>query len=120
MTKPRTFGERERQRLTKFFSQLGTNHSNEFENARGMIDRLLRDFGKTWADIPELLSGRLTNIRADLAGDILALGSSDPQVVAAALAPSVPWQSPPRCEPTPTLKSTGRFSWHLVPIMIFW
>jgi Protein of unknown function (DUF3631) len=38
----------------------------------------LREYGKTWAGLIELLGGAPAGIRADLAGDIAALGSSDP------------------------------------------
>ena len=38
----------------------------------------MREFGKTWADLIELLGGTPAAIRADLARDIVALGSSDP------------------------------------------
>jgi Protein of unknown function (DUF3631) len=48
---------------------------HEAEAARGRIDSLLQQFGKTWADLIQLLSGgRL----ADLSGDIAALGSNNP------------------------------------------
>jgi hypothetical protein len=74
----RRFGERERDRLGKLFRQLGTDNAHEAEAARGRIDSLLREFGKTWTDLIELLSGNAAAIRADLASDIVALGSSDP------------------------------------------
>jgi hypothetical protein len=88
MTEPRTpqFGERDRQRLVKLLRMLGSANAHEFETARAMIDRLLREFSKSWADIPELLAGKSTGIRADLAGDIAGLGSGDSAVVAKALA----------------------------------
>jgi hypothetical protein len=72
----RRFDERERERLGKLFRQLGTDNIHEAEAARGRIDSLLRQFGKTWADLIQLLGG--TIIPADLSGDIAALGSSDP------------------------------------------
>jgi Protein of unknown function (DUF3631) len=72
----RRFGERERERLAKLFSQLGTDNMHEAEAARSRIDALLRQFGKTWADLIPLLGGTL--ISADLGADIIALGSSDP------------------------------------------
>src|SRR5216683_6054463 len=88
MTKQHTsqFGERERQRLVKLLRSLGNNNQHEAETARGMIDRLLREFGKTWADVPQLLSGTRTDIHADVAGAIAAFGSCDPDVVAKARA----------------------------------
>jgi hypothetical protein len=74
----RRFGDRERERLVKLFRQFGTDNVHEAEAARGAIDSLLRQFGKTWDDLSELLGGTPAAIRADLAGDIAALGSSDP------------------------------------------
>jgi Protein of unknown function (DUF3631) len=74
----RRFDDRERERLIKLFRQLGTDNIHEAEAARGRIDSLLRQFGKTWADLIHLLSGTLTTIRADLNGNIAALGSSNP------------------------------------------
>ena len=88
MTKHRTivrrFGERERDRLGKLFGQLGTDNVNEAEAARGRIESLLREFGKVWADLIELLAGKPDAVRADLAGDITGLGSSDPSERASA------------------------------------
>jgi len=82
MTRHRTivrrFGERERDRLGKLFRQLGTDNAHEAEAARGRIESLLSEFGKTWTDLIELLAGKPVAIRADLAGDIVGLGSSDP------------------------------------------
>ena len=73
----RRFGERERERLIKLFGQLGTDNKHEAEAARSRIEALLHQFGKVWADLIEPLGGR-GNIRADLARDIIGLGSSDP------------------------------------------
>jgi hypothetical protein len=72
------FGERERERLIKLFRQLGTDNIHEAEAARSRIDALLRQFGKAWADLIELVGGKLAAIHADIARDIAALGSSDP------------------------------------------
>jgi hypothetical protein len=77
-TVQRRFGERERERLAKLFSQLGTDNKHEAEAARSRIEALLHQFGKAWADLTELLGGRTSNIRADLARDIIGLGSSNP------------------------------------------
>jgi Protein of unknown function (DUF3631) len=74
--KPR-FGDRERGRLEKMFRQLGTDNRHEADAARSAIDNLLRQFGKSWADLIELLGGRLDAIGADLASSIVALGSGD-------------------------------------------
>jgi hypothetical protein len=74
----RRFDDRERERLIKLFRQLGTDNIHEAEAARGRIDSLLQQFGKSWADLIQLLGGTLTSIHADLAGDIVALGSSNP------------------------------------------
>jgi hypothetical protein len=72
------FGARERERLVKLFRQLGTDNIHEAEAARSAVDGLLRQFGKAWADLIELLGGTPAAIQADLAHDITALGSSDP------------------------------------------
>src|SRR5690349_9859245 len=74
----RRFGERERERLAKLFRALGTDNEHEAAAARGRIDALLGDYDKTWADLIELLAGAPAAIRADLARDIVALGSSEP------------------------------------------
>jgi Protein of unknown function (DUF3631) len=74
----RRFGERERERLIKLFGQIGTDNPHVAEAARGRIDSLLRQFGKTWADLISLLGGTPANIPADLCADIAALGSGDP------------------------------------------
>jgi hypothetical protein len=74
----RRFDDRERERLSKLFRQLGTDNIHEAEAARGRIASMLRQFGKSWVDLIQLLSGVATPvIRADLAGNIAALGSSD-------------------------------------------
>jgi hypothetical protein len=87
----RHFGERERQRLEKIFRQLGTDNPHESEVARAAIDGLLRQFGKMWPHLIYLLGGRLDDlisgtsaIHADLARDIAALGSGDPEERASA------------------------------------
>jgi hypothetical protein len=72
----RRFGVRERERLSKLFRQLGTDNPHEAEAARSLINNLLRDFDKTWADLIEVFGA--VAIRADLANDILRLGSNDP------------------------------------------
>ena len=74
----RRFDDRERERLGKLFRQLGTDNIHESEAARGRIGSLLQQFGKTWADLIELLAGKPIALRADLAEDIVGLGSSDP------------------------------------------
>jgi hypothetical protein len=75
----RRFDDRERERLGKLFSQLGTDNQHEAEAARSRIDALLRQFDKTWSDLIGLLGGDTpVPLRADLARDIVALGSSDP------------------------------------------
>jgi hypothetical protein len=73
------FGERERERLIKLFRSLGTLNNHEAEAARGRIDSLLREFGKSWSDLIQLLgdSGAVMTISPDLAADIIALGSPD-------------------------------------------
>lgn len=74
----RRFGDRERQTLAKLFRALGTDNKHESEAARSRIDSLLRQFGKAWPELIELLGGTPAAIRADLTRDIVALGSSDP------------------------------------------
>lgn len=69
------FGDREHERLIKLFRALGTDNTHEAEAARGRIDSLLREFGKSWADLIQLLGG---TIHADLARNIVALGSRNP------------------------------------------
>jgi uncharacterized protein DUF3631 len=81
----RRFGDRERVRLGKLFRQIGTDNVHEAEAARSRIDSLLREFNKVWADLIQLLgSTAAVNIDADLARNIAALGSSDPDVRAEA------------------------------------
>jgi hypothetical protein len=72
----RHFDAKKREQLAKLFAVLGTDNPHEAEAARGRIDSLLREHGKSWSDVIELLGGAA--IRADLARDIIALGSSDP------------------------------------------
>jgi hypothetical protein len=43
-------------RLGQLFALLGSNQAGERENARKKLDELLRRHGKTWNDVPELLS----------------------------------------------------------------
>jgi ElaB/YqjD/DUF883 family membrane-anchored ribosome-binding protein len=74
----RHFDDRKREHLAKLFRALGSDNAHEADAARGRIDSLLREFGKTWADIIQLLSGTAAVLRADLASDIASLGSSDP------------------------------------------
>jgi hypothetical protein len=81
MTKHRSIVRRfPRERLVKLFLQLGTDNTHEREAARLAIDSLLLQFDKTktWADLIELLGGTPAVIHPDLARDIAALGSSDP------------------------------------------
>jgi hypothetical protein len=74
----RHFDDRERERLVKLFRQLGTDNIHEAEAARSRINSQLLAFGKSWADLIELLGGKPAAVRADLASNIVALGSSDP------------------------------------------
>jgi hypothetical protein len=73
----RRFDERERKRLTALLRLVGSHNQHESIAARGMIDRLLREFGKTWADLVELLGGSPQLIHPDLIRDLAALGSDD-------------------------------------------
>ena len=75
----RRWSANESKRLEKLFRALGTDNEHEFDVARAAIDRLLRQFDKDWSDLGELLGGRPADISADLARDIVALGSSDPE-----------------------------------------
>jgi hypothetical protein len=60
------------------FHQLGTDNVHEAEAARAAMDSLLRQFGKGWSDLIELLGGNPAVIDADLARNIAALGAGDP------------------------------------------
>jgi Protein of unknown function (DUF3631) len=73
----RHFGERQRERLMSLFRALGTHNIHEREAARGHIDALLREHGKTWGDLIELLGGNPAVIDADIACNIAALGAGD-------------------------------------------
>jgi hypothetical protein len=44
-----------RERLTKLFAMLGSDNANERENARTIIDEILRRNRKSWNDLTELL-----------------------------------------------------------------
>ena len=72
----RRFDDKKREQLAKLFRALGTDNIHEAEAARGRINSLLREYGKSWNDVIELLGGGA--LRADLARDIAALGSNDP------------------------------------------
>jgi Protein of unknown function (DUF3631) len=74
----RRFDDRERERLAKLFRQLGTDNPHEAEAARSRIDSLLRQFGKSWTDLVELLSGGTLTIDPTLSCDIAGLGDPDP------------------------------------------
>jgi hypothetical protein len=73
----RRFDERERTLLAKFLRSVGSNHVHEAEAARAAIDRLLKQFGKAWADLVELLGGSPASIHPDLVRDLAGLGSDD-------------------------------------------
>jgi hypothetical protein len=79
----RKFDEKKRKQLQGLFGALGSDNEHEAEAARGRIESLLREFGKGWADIFELLGGK-NSLRADLADDIVDLGDGDPEVRATA------------------------------------
>src|SRR5262249_39810124 len=75
----RRFGEREHRLLAQLFRLLGSHNDGEHEAARRKIDDLLRQFGRTWADLMHLLaSGTRPTINSDLARDIAALRSDNP------------------------------------------
>jgi hypothetical protein len=80
----RRFSDQQRQRLAKLFRTLGTDNAHEAEAARAMIDSLLREFGEDWTDLIALLGGDPAALNADLVRDIVALGSCDPELRAAA------------------------------------
>lgn len=72
------FGHRERERLVKLCRQLGTDNAHEAEAVRSRIDSLLRSFGKTWADLADLLGGgTAVALDAAVAADIILLGDHD-------------------------------------------
>jgi Protein of unknown function (DUF3631) len=60
-----------RERLAKLFAMLGSDNANERENARAIIDEILRKNRKTWNDLTELLQtgsdGAGWNIQDDAA-----------------------------------------------------
>jgi hypothetical protein len=80
----RQFGDRERERLIKLFTVLGSENENEFAMARGRIYSLLRQYDKAWADLIELLGGKPDLIQDDIVGALTDLGSGDPDVLAKA------------------------------------
>jgi len=47
----RHFDDKKREQLAKLFRALGTDNPHEAEAARGRIDSLLREYGKSWNDI---------------------------------------------------------------------
>jgi hypothetical protein len=65
----RRFGDRERQRLIKLLRLLGTGNAHEREVARSMMDALLREHGRAWADLIRLLA-------AGIAGSLRMHGAS--------------------------------------------
>jgi hypothetical protein len=71
------FSDRERERLTKLFRQLGTDNLHEREAARSRITSLLQPFGKSWTDLVELISNGTLTIDPTIA-DIAGLGDPDP------------------------------------------
>src|SRR5882724_3856672 len=78
MTAPGTkFGERERKLLTKLMRSVGSNFEHESTAARAAIDRLLKQFGRGWGDLVELLGGSPHFIHPDLVRELAALGSVD-------------------------------------------
>src|ERR1700674_4426557 len=68
------FTQQDRDRLIKLFRMLGGNNASERNAARTQISNLLRRTGKTWAELPSLLSDNGPAIDAELAGHIGALG----------------------------------------------
>jgi hypothetical protein len=80
----RQFSDRDRERLVKMTSRLGSANGNEFTAARGRIDAMLGDFGKTWADLIALLGGKPDKILVDIVEAVTNLGSDDPDVLAKA------------------------------------
>lgn len=73
----RRFDDRERERLVKLFRQLGTDNPHEAEAARSRIESLLRQFGKSWTDLVDLISNGTLTIDPALA-DISGLGDLKP------------------------------------------
>jgi hypothetical protein len=74
----RRFDDKKRKQLAKLFRALGTDNIHEAEAARSRIDSLLREYGKTWSDVVQLLGGPSAAIRTDLVRDIAGLGFADP------------------------------------------
>jgi hypothetical protein len=75
----RRFGDQQRQRLAKLVRTLGSDNAHEADAARSMIDSLLREYGKGWDDLIELLGGDPAALNADLVRNIVALGACDPE-----------------------------------------
>lgn len=73
----RRFDERERKLLTALLRLVGSENVHETESACTAIGRLLEQFGKTWADLVELLGGSPQLIHPDLIRELTALGSDD-------------------------------------------
>ena len=68
-----------RDRLIKLFRMLGSDNRHEQENARNLIDDLLRKRRATWSDLPGLLGlGGSISINPDLARHVAGLGSRNP------------------------------------------
>jgi hypothetical protein len=69
-----------RDRLIKLFRALGNANVHERDNARGLIDELLRKQHATWSDLPVLLStGSSVPLSSDLIRHVADLGSLNPQ-----------------------------------------
>jgi hypothetical protein len=68
-----------RDRLRKLFAVLGSDNLHERDNARNLIDDLLRKRRATWSDLPGLFGlGTSATINPDLANHVAGLGSQDP------------------------------------------
>ena len=67
-------------RLRGLFAVLGNDNLHERDNARNLIDDILRKRQRSWADLPGLLGlGAQATINPDLARHIAGLGSPDPE-----------------------------------------
>ncbi|MHC2661695.1 DUF3631 domain-containing protein [Bradyrhizobium diazoefficiens] len=74
----RLFDLHARARLRKLFAALGTDNAHESATARERIDALLREHGRHWSDVIELLGGDVDVLLDDLVRDIAGLGAADP------------------------------------------